>query len=109
MFANRFNSSACFLLFDCPTDTPLARKQLAKFRRAAQGKAQGIIRISRGRAGYTLLHCSPSVAADLLRPLLPPDGEMRIVPVTEAQIERTAIHWGAMRKNAVDCAPCGAR
>ena len=85
-------------LFDLPVDTKAARKAYADFRKFLL------------RDGFTLLqysvygrHCSSEENAQVhiarVEGAVPPDGEVRIIVITDKQFERMRIFWGKMRKS----------
>jgi CRISPR-associated protein Cas2 len=84
-------------LFDLPVDTKAARKAYATFRKFLL------------RDGFTLLqysvygrHCSSEENAQVhiarVESAVPPDGEVRIIVITDKQFERMRIFWGKLRK-----------
>ena len=86
-----------FAMFDLPTDTPGARKAYTRFRKALI------------KDGFTMMqysvyvrHCASEenalVHSDRVTGNLPPDGEVRILKITDKQYERMQIFWGKMRK-----------
>jgi len=85
------------VLFDLPVDTKAARRQYALFRKALL------------KDGFTMLQFSvyarhsPSeenahVHIRRVERQVPPDGEVRILTITDKQFERMQIYWGKMRK-----------
>ena len=88
-----------FALFDLPVDTKEARKQYAKFRKALL------------REGFTMLqfsvyarHCPSEEAGDVyrarIRDALPPDGQVRVMVVTDRQFGKMDVFYGKKRKRA---------
>jgi len=88
-----------FAMFDLPTDTKRARKDYADFRK-------GLL-----QDGFTMLqysvyvrHCASEENADVhyrrVRNFLPPDGEVRLITITDKQFGRMETFWGKMRKPA---------
>ncbi len=84
-------------MFDLPTDTKAARKAYARFRK-------GLL-----KDGFTMMqfsvytrHCASAENADVhegrVGGMLPPDGEVRILRITDKQFERMRVFWGKMRK-----------
>lgn len=92
-----------FAMFDLPTDTKEARKAYHDFRAALLGD------------GFTMLqysvyarHCATEENAEVhdkrVRARLPPDGEVRLLTVTDKQFERMKVFHGKTRK-ATEKAP----
>ena len=84
-------------MFDLPVDTKKARRQYSLFR--------GFLL----RDGFTQMqysvytrHCASEdnaiVHVQRVERHIPPDGEVRIISVTDKQFERMRIFWGKMRK-----------
>ena len=83
-------------MFDLPTDTKKARKAYAQFRKLLL------------KDGFTMLqysvyarNCASQENAEVhvqrVESFLPPDGEVRILPITDKQFERMQIFWGKKR------------
>ena len=84
-------------MFDLPTDTQTARKQYTQFRKALL------------RDGFTMLqysvyirHCASeenaAVHYERVKGALPPEGEVRVMQITDKQYERMETYWGKKRK-----------
>jgi len=84
-------------MFDLPTDTKPARKAYARFRKHLLSD------------GFTMLQysvyarpCASRESAEVhvgrVKAHLPPDGEVRILPITDKQFERMQVFWGKRRK-----------
>ena len=91
-------------MFDLPTDTKKARREYTLFRKFLL------------QDGFTMLqysvysrHCPSKENAEVhvrrVESSVPPDGEVRILTVTDKQFERMEIFWGKMRKSP-EAAPC---
>ncbi|WP_437186913.1 CRISPR-associated endonuclease Cas2 [Planctomicrobium sp. SH668] len=97
MQLSNYRSMWLIAMFDLPTDTKLARKQYARFRKfLLQDGFQQVQYSVYGR------HCISEEAADVhfrrLEHHLPPDGEVRLLAVTDRQYERMRIYWGKKRQ-----------
>lgn len=93
---SQFATSCVMIYWNCPTDTRAAQSAERKFRKALRALGAGNVgRIVRG----TWCTCWKSVdqAESALLPVLPPDGEIRIVGVTEKQMQLGRCHWGEIR------------
>lgn len=84
-------------MFDLPTDTKKARRQYALFRKALLTD------------GFTMLqysvyarHCPSKENAQVhisrIRAQIPPDGEVRVLSITDKQFERMLVFLGKVRK-----------
>ena len=85
------------VMFDLPTDTKKARKDYALFRKNIMKDGFSMVQYS-----VYIRHCASEENADVhykrVKTFLPPDGEVRILTVTDKQFERMQIFWGKMRK-----------
>ena len=92
--------SHCFVKWYAPNDTRKAQADRRRFIRALKKLAEAG-GISASDRGYTFVPCRSAARAETeLRPLLPPDGELRIIGVTDKQLEKSSIAWGERRKYA---------
>lgn len=84
------------VMFDLPVDTKLARKQYTRFRKELI------------RDGFTMMQFSvyirncasienANVHINRVKNWVPPDGEVRIVTLTDKQFERMHVFWGNRR------------
>jgi CRISPR-associated protein Cas2 len=91
-------------MFDLPTDTKRARKEYALFRKMLLGD------------GFTMMQysvyarpCPSQENADVhvgrVERSLPPNGEVRVLTITDKQFERMRIFWGKMRRRP-EAPPC---
>ena len=84
-------------MFDLPVDTKKARRNYTLFRKFLLTDGFTLLQFSvYGR------HCSSEENAEVhlkrIERNLPPDGEVRVLTVTDKQFERMQIFWGKMRK-----------
>jgi CRISPR-associated protein Cas2 len=85
------------VMFDLPTETKAARKAYAKFRKS-------LLRDGFHRMQFSVYvrHCASQENADVhtnrVRNQLPPDGEVRVMTITDKQMERMDIFLGKKRK-----------
>ncbi len=104
MLINGYRCMWILAMFDLPTDTKRARKDYAKFRHFLL------------EDGFTMMqysvyarHCASKENAEVhvgrIKRNLPPDGEVRVITITDKQFERMMVFWGKMRKPP-DEAPC---
>lgn len=84
-------------MFDLPVDTKKARKAYAQFRKELLHDG-----FTRMQYSVYVRHCPSEENADVhvsrVERGIPPDGEVRIVVLTDKQFERMRIFWGKMRK-----------
>ena len=84
-------------VFDLPTDTPKARREYTQFRKL-------LLKNGFRRMQYSVYsrHCASQENADVhvqrIERAIPPDGEVRIITITDKQFERMRIFVGKMRK-----------
>lgn len=98
-----FRSMWLLTMFDLPTDTKAARKAYHDFRSCLLDEGFTMLQFSvYGR------HCPSEENADVhekrVKLHLPPDGEVRLLMVTDKQFERMKIFYGKTRK-ATERAP----
>ena len=84
-------------MFDLPVDTPEARRAYAQFRKKLL--QDGFTRL---QFSVYVRHCASEENADVhysrVQVFLPPDGEVRIIAITDKQFERMRVFWGKRRK-----------
>lgn len=98
---NAYSTLWTSISFAVPQDTKAAKAAARKFIRIVKNNCGGVGRvvIFRGH-GAGLLCCRYEKAVELLSAALPDDGELRLVPVTDKQVEKSKIFWGKIRKHA---------
>ena len=86
-------------MFDLPTDTSQARRQYAQFRKMLLEDGFTMMQYS-----VYIRSCPSQENADVhvqrVERNLPPDGEVRILTITDKQFERMRIFWGELRTAA---------
>ena len=84
-------------MFDLPTDTKKARKDYTRFRKALIKDGFTMMQYS-----VYIRHCASEENADVhdgrVVAVLPPDGEVRLIRITDKQYERMRVFWGKRRK-----------
>lgn len=84
-------------MFDLPVDTQMARKQYALFRKTLLKDG-----FSKMQFSVYIRHCASEENADVhiarVEKALPPDGEVRLLSITDKQFERMRVFWGKIRK-----------
>lgn len=85
------------VMFDLPVDTKAARRQYALFRKALLKDG-----FTRMQFSVYIRHCASEENADVhllrVQAFLPPDGEVRVMAITDKQFERMRVFWGKRRK-----------
>jgi CRISPR-associated protein Cas2 len=85
------------VLFDLPTDTKTARRQYTQFRKSLLNDSFSMMQYS-----VYMRHCASDenavVHIQRVRHSLPPDGEVRIVKITDKQFAKIEIFYGKRRK-----------
>lgn len=97
MRQSSYRSMWLVTMFDLPVDTKMARRHYAKFRKFLLEDGFMMLQFSvYGR------HCPSEENAEVhcrrVRANLPPDGEVRLLSVTDRQFERMQIFYGKMRR-----------
>lgn len=86
-----------FTMFDLPTDTAQARRAYTDFRKQLLNNGFTMLQFS-----VYARHCpseeNAQVHAQRIRGSLPPDGEVRVVTLTDKQFERMHVFHGKIRK-----------
>jgi len=91
-------------MFDLPVDTKQARREYAHF--VKQLRADGFTRMQYSvYARHSASKENAEVHTARIERNLPPDGEVRILTITDKQFERMAVFWGKSRKPP-EKAPC---
>ena len=84
-------------MFDLPTDTKKARRDYTVFRKSLLQNGFCMLQYS-----VYIRHCASEENADVhygrIKNFLPPDGEVRLLTVTDKQFERMQTFWGKLRK-----------
>lgn len=84
-------------MFDLPVDTKQARRAYAIFRK-------GLLKDGFTKMQFSVYvrHCpseeNAAVHVARVEKMVPADGEVRIITLTDKQFERMRIFWGKMRK-----------
>jgi len=84
-------------MFDLPVDTKTARRAYAQFRKELL--KDGFCKMQ--YSVYTR-HCASQENADVhmerVERIVPDDGEVRIIQITDRQFERMRVFWGKRRR-----------
>lgn len=96
MYISGYRCMWVVAMFDLPVDTKAARRQYALFRKA-------LLKDGFARMQYSVYirHCASEENADVhvqrVQLNLPPDGEVRLLCITDKQFERMRVFWGKRR------------
>jgi CRISPR-associated protein Cas2 len=97
MILSGYRAVWIFAMFDLPTDTQKARKHYTDFRKNLLKDGFSMVQYS-----VYARHCASeenaTVHHERVKRFLPPDGEVRLITVTDKQFARMQIFWGKMRK-----------
>lgn len=85
------------VLFDLPVDTKAARRQYALFRKMLLKDGFAKLQYS-VYARHSSSEENAAVHIQRVERNVPPDGEVRILTITDKQFERMRIFWGKIRK-----------
>lgn len=84
-------------MFDLPTDTEKARRDYVQFRKNLLKNGFTMLQYS-----VYIRHCASEENADVhfqrIKDFLPPDGEVRLLTITDKQYGRMETYWGKKRK-----------
>jgi CRISPR-associated protein Cas2 len=84
-------------MFDLPVDTKKARRAYAQFRKKLLRDG-----FTRMQFSVYMRHCASeenaAVHVERVERMVPDDGEVRIITITDKQFERMRVFWGRMRK-----------
>ncbi len=104
MYLSGYRCMWVLAMFDLPTDTRQARRHYTQFRKS-------LLRNGFTQMQYSVYirHCASKENAEVhtarIECNLPPDGEVRVMTVTDKQFERMQIFWGKRRK-PTESPPC---
>jgi len=87
------------VMFDLPVDTPDDRRNYAKFRKSLLEDGFQMFQYSvYGRC--CISHEKAEAIQERVGVQLPPEGEVRVLQITDKQLESMKIFWGKRRKPA---------
>lgn len=85
------------VMFDLPTDSPKDRREYTRFRKMLL--KDGFVQM---QYSVYIRHCASRENADVhtkrVEAAIPPEGEVRVLRITDKQYERMHIFWGKKRK-----------
>lgn len=84
-------------MFDLPTETKADRKRYARFRKELLKDGFVMMQFS-----VYIRHCASrdnaAVHIARIEGAIPPDGEVRVLTITDKQFERMRVFWGQIRR-----------
>lgn len=97
MYLSGYRCMWVVTMFDLPVDTKAARKAYAQFRKSLLKNG-----FTRMQFSVYTRHCASEENADVhiqrVQGILPDDGEVRVLTITDKQFERMRVFWGKRRK-----------
>ena len=97
MIESGYRAMWVIAMFDLPTDTKRARRNYTVFRKNLLKDGFSMVQYS-----IYIRHCASEENAKVhdkrVESFLPPDGEVRLLTITDKQFERMRIFLGKMRK-----------
>lgn len=90
-----------FAMFDLPVTSKEARRRYARFRKALIKEGFSMLQFS-VYARYCPSEEAATVQKQRLRPLLPPDGQVRLLCITERQFGKMEVFFGKKRRPVED-------
>lgn len=88
-------------MFDLPVETKAARKRYAQFRKLLLSEGFTMLQYS-VYARHLASEESGDILKKRLRSQLPPDGQVRLLPVTDRQFGKMEVYFGKKRKETED-------
>lgn len=84
-------------MFDLPTDSPKSRRDYSRFRKRIMRDGFAMMQFS-----VYVRHCASRENADVhmarVEASVPPEGEVRVLTITDKQYARMKVFWGKRRK-----------
>jgi len=98
---SKYHSVWLFALFDLPVDSKQARRQYTQFRKTLLKQGFSMLQFS-----VYARYC-PSEEASVshrnrVRAVLPPEGQVRLLGITDAQFEKMEVYFGEKRQPTED-------
>lgn len=97
MLINGYQCMWIIVLFDLPTDTKIARKEYTTFRKNLLDEGFSMMQYS-----VYYRHCASrenlAVHAKRIESYVPPNGEVRVMEMTDKQFGMMKIYYGKRRK-----------
>ena len=86
-----------FAMFDLPVDTKMARREYSRFRKKLLGEGFTMLQYS-VYARWYISEETCETCRRFIRAYLPPEGQVRLLSVTDRQFEKMEIYLGISRE-----------
>lgn len=96
---SEYRSVWLFAMFDLPVDTKKARKEYTRFRKALLREGFSMLQFS-VYARYCPTEESSEAYRSHVRAVLPPEGQVRLISVTDRQFGKMEVYYGEKRVQA---------
>ena len=97
MIFGGYNTLWLIVMFDLPTDTARARKLYTNFRKGLLSDGFMMMQYS-----VYMRHCASDENARVhikrINSIIPPDGEVRLISITDKQFERMQVFYGKIQR-----------
>jgi CRISPR-associated protein Cas2 len=104
MFLSGYRCMWVVAMFDLPVDSKKKRREYTRF--VKNLKRDGFTRMQFSvYARHSASKENAIVHIDRVKSFIPPEGEVRLLTITDKQFERMIVFWGKMRK-APEKVPC---
>ena len=90
---SKYKAMWLFALYDLPVDTKEARREYARFREALRNKGFSMLQFS-VYARYCASEEKSDSYRNYIKRILPPDGEVRVVSLTDRQFGKMEVFRG---------------
>jgi CRISPR-associated protein Cas2 len=95
---SEYKSVWLFALFDLPVDTKEARKEYTRFRKFLLNQGFGMLQFS-VYARYCDGEDKATTFRHRIKKSLPPEGEVRLIAITDRQFGKMEVFWGGSRQS----------
>ena len=97
----KYKSVWLFALFDLPVDSKQAKREYVQFRKSLLKQGFSMLQFS-VYARYCPSEEASMAHRGVLRARLPPDGQVRLLSVTDGQFDRMEVYFGKKREKTED-------
>lgn len=98
---SEYRSMWVFAMFDLPVTTQDARRRYARFRKALLNRGFTMLQFSVYARHCASEEFAEGVRSDI-RSVLPPDGQVRVLSVTDRQFGKMEVYFGKYRRQTED-------
>ena len=93
---SEYKSMWLYTMFDLPVDTKAARKRYTRFRKALLAEGFLMLQFS-VYARYCASEEASEAHRNRIRAIVPPDGQVRLLSVTDRQFGKQEVYYGKKR------------